>query len=86
MSDNVNKPTPAKRLRMTYTVDVKIETIQKVMSGETKASVARAFRVPESTLRGWCKKDELKKLAEQINNHFNKKVRIRSKGENCILI
>lgn len=37
----------------------KMEAITKVIKGETKAAVAREFGVPESTLRGWCKKAKL---------------------------
>lgn len=37
----------------------KMEAITKVQKGETKAAVAREFGVPESTLRGWCKKAKL---------------------------
>ncbi len=37
----------------------KMEAITKVQKGETKAAVAREFGVPESTLRGWCKKAKI---------------------------
>lgn len=36
----------------------KIEAIQRVNDGESKASVARDIGVPESTLRGWCKNED----------------------------
>ena len=35
----------------------KIEVIERVHRGESKASVARDIGVPESTLRGWCKSE-----------------------------
>lgn len=36
----------------------KINAIQRIHDGESKASVARDIGVPESTLRGWCKNEE----------------------------
>jgi distal antenna len=36
----------------------KIDAIQRIHDGESKASVARDIGVPESTLRGWCKNEE----------------------------
>ncbi|XP_044746361.1 protein distal antenna-like [Coccinella septempunctata] len=36
----------------------KMTAIQRVINGESKAAVARALDVPESTLRGWCKNQE----------------------------
>ena len=42
----------------------KLEAIQRVHNGESKASVARDIGVPESTLRGWCKsEDKLRNVA-----------------------
>lgn len=46
----------------------KLEAIAKVDKGETKAAVAREFGIPESTLRGWCKKA---KLNHQHHNHHH---------------
>lgn len=44
----------------------KIEAIQRIHDGESKASVARDIGVPESTLRGWCKNEEkLRYMARQ---------------------
>ena len=37
------------------TNEEKIEAIKRVLSGERKAQVAQDIKVPESTLRGWCK-------------------------------
>ncbi|KAG4067827.1 hypothetical protein HA402_010513 [Bradysia odoriphaga] len=44
----------------------KINAIQRIHDGESKASVARDIGVPESTLRGWCKNEE--KLRYMSNN------------------
>lgn len=42
----------------------KLDAIQRVHNGESKASVARDIGVPESTLRGWCKsEDKLRNVA-----------------------
>lgn len=40
------------------TASDKIDAIQRIHDGESKASVARDIGVPESTLRGWCKNEE----------------------------
>ncbi|XP_074104883.1 protein distal antenna [Cotesia typhae] len=49
---------PGKRPLRSLTTAEKIEAIQRVHEGESKASVARDIGVPESTLRGWCKSEE----------------------------
>lgn len=46
----------------------KLEAITKVQKGETKAAVAREFGVPESTLRGWCKKAKLNGHCHSVMN------------------
>lgn len=71
MSWNVNEPV-RKRTRLAHTTAIKLEAIRRVYNGETKASVARAFRVPESTLRGWCKDEQLKNLIVKMKNEFLK--------------
>lgn len=44
----------------------KIQAIQRIHDGESKASVARDIGVPESTLRGWCKnEDKLRFMSRQ---------------------
>lgn len=44
----------------------KINAIQRIHDGESKASVARDIGVPESTLRGWCKnEDKLRSMSLQ---------------------
>lgn len=44
----------------------KIDAIQRIHDGESKASVARDIGVPESTLRGWCKnEDKLRSMSLQ---------------------
>ncbi|XP_030764672.1 uncharacterized protein LOC115888923 [Sitophilus oryzae] len=48
-------------------LDEKINAIQMVKSGKTKASVARQIGVPESTLRGWCK-NQVRIFTQAINN------------------
>ncbi|XP_075223554.1 distal antenna-related [Lycorma delicatula] len=45
-------------------LEEKLQAIDRVHKGESKASVARIIGVPESTLRGWCKnEDKLKVMA-----------------------
>lgn len=51
-------PTKGKRPLRHLTATDKIEAIQRIHDGESKASVARDIGVPESTLRGWCKNEE----------------------------
>lgn len=51
----------------------KIEAIQRIHDGESKASVARDIGVPESTLRGWCKNEEkLRNMSRQSQPMDNK--------------
>lgn len=50
--------TKGKRPMRALTAGDKIEAIQRVNDGESKASVARDIGVPESTLRGWCKNED----------------------------
>lgn len=48
------------------TASDKIDAIQRIHDGESKASVARDIGVPESTLRGWCKNEEkLRNMSRQ---------------------
>lgn len=49
---NANRP-----VRVLSNAD-KVAAIERVRMNESKASVARAISVPESTLRGWCKNEE----------------------------
>ncbi|XP_058807930.1 uncharacterized protein LOC131673717 [Phymastichus coffea] len=46
-----------KRSVRSISANDKLEAIQRVREGESKASVARDIGVPESTLRGWCKSE-----------------------------
>lgn len=48
---------PGKRPLRALSAAEKMEAIQRVHEGESKASVARDIGVPESTLRGWCKSE-----------------------------
>ncbi|XP_051166733.1 protein distal antenna [Leptopilina boulardi] len=48
---------PGKRPLRALSAAEKMEAIQRVHDGESKASVARDIGVPESTLRGWCKSE-----------------------------
>lgn len=51
----------------------KIDAIQRIHDGESKASVARDIGVPESTLRGWCKNEEkLRNMSRQTQPMDNK--------------
>ncbi|XP_015117687.1 protein distal antenna [Diachasma alloeum] len=49
---------PGKRPLRALSASEKMEAIQRVHEGESKASVARDIGVPESTLRGWCKSEQ----------------------------
>lgn len=61
MSSNKGK-RPLRHL----TASDKIDAIQRIHDGESKASVARDIGVPESTLRGWCKnEDKLRSMSRQ---------------------
>lgn len=55
------------------TASDKIDAIQRIHDGESKASVARDIGVPESTLRGWCKNEEkLRSMSLQSQPMDNK--------------
>lgn len=55
------------------TASDKIDAIQRIHDGESKASVARDIGVPESTLRGWCKNEEkLRNMSRQSQPMDNK--------------
>lgn len=51
-----------------YSTMQKLYAIEQVRNGERKASVSRAIKVPESTLRGWFKDKELLQLYEMQRN------------------
>lgn len=55
-----------KRPIRSLTPQEKIDAINRVHNGESKAAVARDIGVPESTLRGWCKAEE--KIRTQLAN------------------
>ncbi|XP_050354473.1 protein distal antenna [Nymphalis io] len=58
-----------KRPMRAITPGDKIEAIQRVNDGESKASVARDIGVPESTLRGWCKnEDKLRYMTSRLSS------------------
>lgn len=60
------KVSQNKRPVRQLSIHEKLEAIQRVHEGESKASVARIIGVPESTLRGWCKnEDKLHALANK---------------------
>ncbi|XP_065339114.1 protein distal antenna-like isoform X2 [Cloeon dipterum] len=60
------KRVTMKRQLQQFSVQDKLDAIQRVNEGESKASVARDIGVPESTLRGWCKSEE--KLRNSCEN------------------
>lgn len=61
--------TKGKRPMRALTPGDKIEAIQRVNDGESKASVARDIGVPESTLRGWCKnEDKLRYMSSRMSS------------------
>ncbi|XP_066590691.1 protein distal antenna-like [Prorops nasuta] len=48
---------PGKRPLRALSASEKMDAIQRVHEGQSKAAVARDIGVPESTLRGWCKSE-----------------------------
>ncbi|XP_030380850.1 protein distal antenna, partial [Scaptodrosophila lebanonensis] len=63
---NIRMATKGKRPLRNLTPIDKIQAIQRIHDGESKASVARDIGVPESTLRGWCKnEDKLRFMSRQ---------------------
>ncbi|GAB0087518.1 Protein distal antenna [Sergentomyia squamirostris] len=58
MMSAVPATSKGKRPLRHLTASDKIDAIQRIHDGESKASVARDIGVPESTLRGWCKNEE----------------------------
>ncbi|CAB3365181.1 Hypothetical predicted protein [Cloeon dipterum] len=63
------KRVTMKRQLQQFSVQDKLDAIQRVNEGESKASVARDIGVPESTLRGWCKSEEkLRNSCESENS------------------
>jgi len=65
MSRNESRQAGKRPLRA-LTPQEKIDAINRVHNGESKAAVARDIGVPESTLRGWCKAED--KIMSQVNN------------------
>ncbi|XP_071453634.1 uncharacterized protein danr [Hetaerina americana] len=60
---SIKRMAPKRQIRQ-LSVQDKLDAIQRVNDGESKASVARDIGVPESTLRGWCKsEDKLRNFA-----------------------
>ena len=53
-----NESRSGKRSLRALSAEEKLSAIQRVLNGESKASVARDIGVPESTLRGWCKSEQ----------------------------
>ncbi|KAL5283043.1 dan family protein [Megaselia abdita] len=63
---NIRMTSKGKRPLRSLTPCDKIQAIQRIHDGESKASVARDIGVPESTLRGWCKnEDKLRFMSRQ---------------------
>ncbi|XP_014205858.1 formin-J-like [Copidosoma floridanum] len=57
---------PRRGNRPNLSPEEKLGAIERVTSGESKASVARELGVPESTLRGWCKTEH--KIRRQVTS------------------
>jgi len=70
MTSSAVKRVTIKRQLQQFSVQDKLDAIQRVNEGESKASVARDIGVPESTLRGWCKSEEkLRNSCDNENRH-----------------
>lgn len=75
-----NTATKGKRPLRHLTASDKIDAIQRIHDGESKASVARDIGVPESTLRGWCKNEEkLRSMSLQAKQPIDSKLGIVDK-------
>ncbi|KAG5331580.1 DAN protein, partial [Acromyrmex heyeri] len=66
MARNESRQASKRPQRVALTPKEKIDEINRVHNGESKAAVARGIGVPESTLRGWCKAKD--KILLQANN------------------
>lgn len=69
---NTTMAAKGKRPMRHLTATDKIEAIQRIHDGESKASVARDIGVPESTLRGWCKNEEKLRYMSRQSTPDNK--------------
>ncbi|XP_046401932.1 inner nuclear membrane protein Man1-like [Ischnura elegans] len=68
---SIKRMAPKRQIRQ-LSVQDKLDAIQRVNDGESKASVARDIGVPESTLRGWCKsEDKLRNFAVNEKDEDN---------------
>ncbi|XP_022230733.2 uncharacterized protein LOC111079755 [Drosophila obscura] len=54
-----------KRPRVQVSMEQKERAIARILSGETKAGISRELGVPESTVRGWVKRSELRSAREK---------------------
>ena len=66
MPRNESRQASKRPWRVALTPKEKIDAINRVHNGESKAAVARDIGVPESTFRGWCKAKD--KILSQANN------------------
>ncbi|EGI59416.1 Protein distal antenna [Acromyrmex echinatior] len=66
MPRNKSRQAGKRPWRVALTPKEKIDAINRVHNGESKAAVARDIGVPESTFRGWCKAKD--KILSQANN------------------
>lgn len=74
---------PGKRPLRSLTNQEKLEAIDRVHDGESKASVARDIGVPESTLRGWCKSES--KLRSSAKRSSSSESEVHSPGSSANL-
>lgn len=60
---------PKRKAYAAYSIKQKLELIERVRKGESKAKIGREFGIPESTLRGWCKEeDKLREFVQDLDD------------------
>lgn len=71
--------------RKNYTIEEKLQVIEKVKSGVSKASIFRESGIPEGTIRGWVKEEEkLRSFVASVESDVGlqrKKVRVGEDNE-----
>jgi len=64
------------------TVEEKLQAIERVRNGESKAVVARSIDVAESTFRGWCKSEEKIRRQAQLSANLEQANQLPANNNN----